>query len=540
MRRLLYSIVLFIAIFLLASCANRKTAATLDDVETYIQTRPDSALATIRAIDTTTLTTRGLRAHYALLHAMALDKNWIDTTNMGVVMPAVTYFDQRNANDVKAKAWYYLGRIQENAGDLPKAIVSFTKAEQYIGQTKDKTFQAFVFQAISNVYNKAHFHEEALRYTESAYSLFEETGDSLRANASLYRMAQDLNNVKRYAESDSLYRLLIYERPVYPRLMAPIKSNYALNLIIHREDYQQAVSLFDEVVGSYGSLSRANYWGAYAYALTNIGKKSQADQIFKQLERKEGDLFIYSSWKSLADAYEGNYVSAYDLQKAASAIQEQNVYDVLRQSVVKAQRDYQEQINAEEEHNAERRRLVVWICSCLLILIAIVLFFGYRHRIEQAELEKESLLDAFRDLMTDRTKVRNHYIQICQSQFGNIGRINEILLYHSNETDNNLYKELKRALQKIGMDAQNQQAFEKELNETFDNVMSHFREAFPGKKPRYYQLVSLLFAGFDAATICAIMPDYKKYNIYVEKHRLKQLINSSDTSYKEQFTLLIA
>jgi hypothetical protein len=40
--------------------------------------RPESALATIRAIDTTTLTTKKLRAHYALLHAMALDESCID------------------------------------------------------------------------------------------------------------------------------------------------------------------------------------------------------------------------------------------------------------------------------------------------------------------------------------------------------------------------------------------------------------------------------------------------------------------------------
>ena len=45
MRRPSFSLALFfIAIFLLASCGNRKTAATLNDVETYIQVRPDSAL----------------------------------------------------------------------------------------------------------------------------------------------------------------------------------------------------------------------------------------------------------------------------------------------------------------------------------------------------------------------------------------------------------------------------------------------------------------------------------------------------------------
>ena len=94
---------LLLAALFLASCANHQTAATLNDVETYIQARPDSALATICAIDTTTLTTRSLRAHYALLHAMALDKNWIDTTDVNVVMPAVVYYD-RHPSGIR-RAW---------------------------------------------------------------------------------------------------------------------------------------------------------------------------------------------------------------------------------------------------------------------------------------------------------------------------------------------------------------------------------------------------------------------------------------------------
>lgn len=109
---------LLLAIVLMASCASKKTATTLNDIETYIQERPDSALAVIRAIDTTTLSSRSLRAHYSLLHAMALDKNWIDTTDAGIVMPAVEYYDRHPSGIRRAKAWYYLGRIQENGGDL--------------------------------------------------------------------------------------------------------------------------------------------------------------------------------------------------------------------------------------------------------------------------------------------------------------------------------------------------------------------------------------------------------------------------------------
>ena len=120
------------SVFLLSSCASRQTTARLDDVETYIQSRPDSALATLRAIDTATLTTRNLRAHYALLLATALDKNWIDTTDVNVVMPAVTYYGKRGTDDQQARAWYYLGRIQENDRDYSSASISFLKADYHL------------------------------------------------------------------------------------------------------------------------------------------------------------------------------------------------------------------------------------------------------------------------------------------------------------------------------------------------------------------------------------------------------------------------
>jgi hypothetical protein len=46
------------------------------DIESYIDARPDSALVAIRQIDTLSLKTKAQKAKFALLHAMALDKNF--------------------------------------------------------------------------------------------------------------------------------------------------------------------------------------------------------------------------------------------------------------------------------------------------------------------------------------------------------------------------------------------------------------------------------------------------------------------------------
>lgn len=61
---------------------------------------------------------------------MALDKNWIDTTDVSVVMPAVEYYEKHGTADQKLKSLLYLGRIQYFNNRPDSAIISYMKAER--------------------------------------------------------------------------------------------------------------------------------------------------------------------------------------------------------------------------------------------------------------------------------------------------------------------------------------------------------------------------------------------------------------------------
>ena len=533
-------IALSLALFLFSSCANHKTVAALNNIETYIMERPDSALAAIRAIDTMSLKTPRLRAHYALLYAMALDKNWIDTTDVNVVMPAVEYYDRHSSGIRRAKAWYYLGRIQQNGSNRPDASISFLKAEKYAEGSDDLAFIGLVYQSLSSIYSQTFFHEEALSYSERAYSLFVSARDTLNANASLFCRANDLFNLERYDEADTLYCSLIENDLVHPNLRQSLLRNYALSLVIYHKEYDKAVQLFDGVIATTGTLNNRNTWGAYAYSLVRIGRKEQAEKVFKQLESGKGDAYLsYSYWKSQAAAYIGDYASAYRFQEAAYDIQDDNVKKAFRKSAIKAQKDFLEEMNREAEEDARRRQLIVWCLYAILIVTIVSLMLIFNLRNKRNEQEKESILQAYQELTSqadeEKARIRDQYIQMCQSHFGHIGRINEMLNVYINESGNNLYKELKKSIQTIGLDMQNQDKFEKMLDESFDSLMTHFREAFPKKKQRYYQLVSYIFAGFSTTTICIMIPSYNKHNVHVEKSRLRQMIQDTDSPYKEQF-----
>ncbi|MBR4353119.1 MAG: hypothetical protein IKQ01_08640 [Bacteroidales bacterium] len=558
LRHYISLISLSVAALLLVSCASRRTAATLDDVETYIQQRPDSALAAIRAIDTTTLTSRGLRAHYALLHAMALDKNWIDTTDVGVVMPAVEYYDRHPSDICRAKAWYYLGRIQQNAGDRPEAIISFMKAERYAEASKDVDFKGLICLAISTIYSQTHLHDEALEYTERAYSLFVEAKDTSNANSALLCMANDYYNLERYSEADSLYRDLIKNGDVYSNLRSSLQCGYALSLVKPKEDYEQAVRVFEEVITSTGRLRNRNTWGAYAYSLLRVGREKQAEQIFKQLEAKQGDAFLsYSYWKSLADAYVGDFASAYRLQNKAYEIQNENVVIALKQSTIKAQKDFLEEVTRESE-TAARRKLVnhwlIWGFVVLLLLTAAIvanLHIKRKHeqdREKSLELEQENaflqeavtaLSDKVTEMNVQQAQLQREYTLHLQSSFREWGQLYKAY-YHPGKNDildirENVYYEATNAISRLSGDKEGQMLLERRLNELFDDVMVHYRADFPDEAESDYHFVSFVFAGFDASILKAAFQIPSIPATYARKSRLKESIQNSSSRNKEQY-----
>ena len=538
-------IALSLATLLLASCASRQTAATLNDVEAYIQASPDSALATIRAIDTTTLTTRSLRAHYSLLHAMALDKNWIDTTDVNVVMPAVEYYDRHPSGIHRAKAWYYLGRIQQNNGDFHDAGISLLKSEKYSEGAEDKDLQGTVSLSLSSLYSKLHLYEDALNYAEHAFFCFIEANDIPNSYSSMLTRAQNLNHLGRYIEADSLFSQLINNNTLYPERRNDLLCDYALNCVIQDKDYEIAIRCFEEAISETSSLKDWNCLGAYAYALFHERHFERAAMLFKQLEDQSGlyPAYVYAYWNSKAKAYSDDFSDAYRLQVAASDIQKKIMNKDYRQSTIKARKDFLEGLNMETQKKARKKQFFYTSAVFLLLLVILVLFYIIRMRNKQTVQEKESLIGAFIELNSqieeDKAMIRRQYIQMCRSYFSHVGRINEMLYHYSADNENSLYQELKSSIKKLGSDEHNQVEFETMLNQAFDDVMIHFREAFPNKKPRYYQLVSFLFADFDTTTICTIIPTYNKHNVHVEKSRLKQMIKDSSSSYKLQFLQLL-
>ena len=86
-------VISLITIVLLAAC-NRDTPILeqMDMAENILNTKPDSALTILENIPVTNIKGKEIKAKYALLKSMALDKSYIDTTTFDVLQSAIDYY----------------------------------------------------------------------------------------------------------------------------------------------------------------------------------------------------------------------------------------------------------------------------------------------------------------------------------------------------------------------------------------------------------------------------------------------------------------
>ena len=76
---------------------------------------------------------------------MALDKNCIDETDDSLINIAVKWYRRHGSADDCLKAYYYQGRIYQNAGDNERAMESFFMAERYIEKSVDNTQKGLLY-----------------------------------------------------------------------------------------------------------------------------------------------------------------------------------------------------------------------------------------------------------------------------------------------------------------------------------------------------------------------------------------------------------
>lgn len=553
-----FVIIFLLMSFLLVSCDNRQTKSLLQDVETYIQERPDSALRVLRKVDSLTLNTKALRARYSVLFAMALDKNYIDTTALSILEPTVAYYEKFGSPKDKMLSYYYLGRIYSNRKDYPNAVIFYSQALRESSEY-DYYHRGLIYAASADAYNASFNDEEELRNTILAYECFEKIGDK-DLDLSLYKVAQAYHNNERFDVADSLYSLVYSGKDSTSRLALYAMEDLVSNdLYQEKQDVERDLELLEYVAEHRGNLSLESYY-EYAYLLLLAGKESEAENILSQLSNREANGKTMEIRYRIAEC-KGQNEEALALLKSMLSHQNDVVKKKLAQSVFKAQSDYYRltaEVSEQKSTIANQRSVIILIAGLMMAGLLYIVFMKRKtalirekDRLAQAVEESEKLLETVRnraneekserekdilDLKSrnereqDKIKdLREMYVALYQKRFSEIGKYYDAASSHRLESIkekayHDVISSTQALFEEIASGSEGQKKFEARINADLDDIVSKIRSDFPKLKDDDIRFICYLIVGFDTSTISFLM-DISKENVRVKKHRLREKLN---------------
>ena len=304
MFRALAAVCATAVVLLSCSKADLETERTLEDVASFIEERPDSALTILDTMDSFSLTTSALKARHSLLLAMARDKNYIDDTTDSIIAPAVSWYRRHGSAGEKLLMNYYRGRIAMNAGDYETAMRWFADGSRFSEKARNKVWSGRLcnakFQVYQHLFDSASAIDAALR-----------SADYYAAAGELSRYYDAINNVACVYEqlldtANALHYLGIL-RDNWDELDESQHSCYYAGMLSISSDKKPVLEQYLCDVND----EQVIYWVIVAKSYFEIGNYEQASRALKMAEKYGGTQGLDYKWvNALVQEATGEYRSA--------------------------------------------------------------------------------------------------------------------------------------------------------------------------------------------------------------------------------------
>lgn len=555
----LQGFILFVS-FLFVSCGNQETKHTLSEVERCICEHPDKALETLRGMDQSALGTKKQRARYALLHAMALDKNFIDTTDVSVIMSAVDYYKRHGSPDEKLKTHFYLGRIYLNARRFDKAAYEYALAESEAEESHDLVQKGILFMNISYLYNCIHDTDKQLEYAEKGLACYSESGDTSRINLSYGDLARAYHGMREWDKADSLYHVGIEKMRHDTLVVSNLLSNYAKMKTIQSEpDPHGAISLLESLSQKYHQpLSLIDY-GVYAYASDMIGNQATCDRIATQLEnldakhKKDALIWLYRIYNR-----RGDYKKALDYLQSAKVYNIDMLDSLLALPVSEGIQDYYRSVADENRVRSHRIVIISAVSLSFAVLLFMILLLYHRVRLmKERENDRQMLrlLDEMKRVLEqenaelkskydkseeERGKARLSLASVYKGKFATMGELCKIYLGLNDRSDKKevIYYRVEQIISEINGDNNLFDKFESRINQDLNGILVHMKKDLGIADKKDERFICYLIAGLDSQTI-AMLLNLSVPNVYTKRSRLRERIRKLNSPYKDDYLLVI-
>ena len=556
MRKLITILIVTLAAI---SCGNIRDAHnTLNDIETFINEQPDSALTILDSFDASLLDNKSVWAHHSLLHAQAKDKCYIDETDDSLMAQVVNYYEGKRDKEKLFKAYYYLGRIQYNAEKYSESMLSYTRAEQLIDEIDNDVIKGLLYAQLGILHHKYFDYQRSTKYYEMALLCFDACG---MKNYTYYiKLDIGLNNQeeKQYTAAEQLFN----------EVMVWAYENQHLSLC--QEALGFLVSLYDETTQIDKSIKLIN---------SKYGK-IKSDNIFvlrgKSLESSlNGDHENYMKYRqkfwdhstTLSDSinnyyYEyktakilGNYDIALSAHEKIQSMQDSILLKSMKYPLLAIKNNFLQSENQHMQEHIRRNKAKIVIIFVMLVLIAIIALLIFRHKIAIKNMEIIRYVEAAEDLeitiinkckelaqvnaqngtISAELEESNMFISTMLSkQYALLNKLTSTYYetHGCNKDKEAIYRYVSKEIERLSSDKIAIQQLEELVNSHKGNIMIKIRDFLPHLTEMEYRLLCYLCVGFSAKAISIFTGDSTN-NIYVKKSRIKNEIMKLDPSVRQ-------
>ena len=407
MKRLLF--ILTLAISFVACNRHSEHWATITEMETIIEERPDSVLNVLQAIDTDELIGDEERAKHALLLSMALDKNFVDRTDFEVLQPAIDYYEDNGTATDKLRTYFYQGRIYQNAGKDALAMECFVKAISEGDESDDILTKARIYFNRGSIYYSLYEWDSFIETHKTAASYFKQAG---RHHSYVHCLILIVNGYTLNNEHENALPYIDECKQLREIMSFPLLLGFYSSYITYLEDCGTDAELKDAVDEYLNTIPAENIdWLSLANAYQKLGLYEEALQAIERYKESTNtsEEIKYRALKS--EIYEnlGRYEESLRAYKEYMIVSDSTTWAIMQQDTKFVEERHNLEMAKAKETDAKNKRTIA-IMACVIALIGsllVIMIIRRRLQITRAknrelEVEKQRYEQLYADAIAER------------------------------------------------------------------------------------------------------------------------------------------
>lgn len=541
---------------LMCSCQLFHISEILDTAERQIGECPDSALTTMRSIRRYAVLLPPVRARYGVLYSAALDKNYIDIASDSLIRYSADFYDLYGTPEQRMTAYYYLGRTQENAGDILPATLSFLDAAQYTDAVDNNYLKGLLYSRLGSVYASYYKGEKSLQYYQQSCDYYKAAELPEHQAFLLYKKATIYNYLQQFDKSiDALHCALKLADSIDYTLLKKWAKLELCATYCYAGDYDASYQCLRQCENEYPFEEMYTYstiCGVAASCYSYKGDKYRSEEFLKQglaLARNTQDsIFItYSTSRTLLIDNQTNIGYKTYLGVLRNELQLTKMF-ANNNPIDNFEKNYLEQKNTKIQSKAHRTKhtYIVLLSLLSMVAVAIIIYTHIRHKRNIAN--KDSDISEYLAAIAD---LKNNIEDQSQSSFALLNEVmndkfelvnNLCNTYYESEDSQRqkdiIFKEVKGIIAEIRDGGEYFSTIEDNTNRCRNNILLRLKADFPNLSSDEYRLACYLCAGFSTQAICLFFGCTKEA-LYRRSYRLREKIKHTNSPSKDDYLLYI-